>query len=247
MQDRARGAKSVVAIRHVPFEDLGILESVLRERGYSVTYRDAGVDPLEDEVVQRADLLVVLGGPIGAYEEDRYPFLSAELRLLEARCAQRRPTLGICLGAQLLARCLGGRVFPLGRKEIGLAPVELTEAGERSALQVLSGVSVLHWHGDTYSLPPGARRLAFTGVCPEQAFDFGGTVLALQFHLEWELTRFEQWLIGHAVELAAAGIDPRALRDRARELGPSTLPGRRRCFESWLDSLERSESLIQGR
>lgn len=231
-------AKLAVAIRHVPFEDLGILQALLTDRGYSVAYREAGVEPLQEETTQKADLLVVLGGPIGAYEDDRYPFLVDELRLLEKRCADRLPTLGICLGAQLLARCLGGRVFSLGSKEIGFAPLELTESGQRSALQCLAGVPVLHWHGDTYSLPKGARRLAFTAVCPEQAFDVGETILALQFHVEWDVGRFEQWLIGHAVELAAAGIDPRTLREKAREFGAKTLPLRKQCLATWLESLE---------
>ncbi|MCX8071245.1 MAG: glutamine amidotransferase [Candidatus Binatia bacterium] len=236
----ARASRSVVAIRHVPFEDLGICEAILRQRGYAVSYRDAGVDALTDETVRKADLLVVLGGPIGAYEEDRYPFLRDELRLLEERCARDRPTLGVCLGAQLLARSLGGRVFPLGAKEIGFGALELTSEGERSPLRYLKDQPVLHWHGDTYTLPTGARRLASTRLCREQAFDWGKNLLALQFHLEWDWPRFEQWLIGHAVELAAAQLDLRGLRAQARDYAASTIAARRRCVEGWLHSVEEA-------
>ncbi|MGZ3428093.1 MAG: glutamine amidotransferase-related protein, partial [Polyangia bacterium] len=102
--------KRAVAIRHVAFEDLGLLEAVLTERGYAVGYRDAGVDPLAGAAVDAADLLIVLGGPLGANDEASFPFLVDELRLVERRLRAGRPTLGICLGAQLIARVLGARV-----------------------------------------------------------------------------------------------------------------------------------------
>src|SRR6201999_289627 len=105
------------------------------------------VDPVE------SDLLVVLGGPIGAYEEDRYPFLTAELTLIGARLKAGRPTLGICLGAQLMARALGADVRPGAGKEIGWAPLVLSEAGRAGPLRHLGNEPVLHWHGDIFHLP----------------------------------------------------------------------------------------------
>lgn len=111
--------KTAVVIRHVPFEDLGTFEGVLAGRGYTVAYREAGVDDLAAIDPTEPDLLIVLGGPIGAYEEAEYPFVMDEVRLLERRLAVDRPTLGICLGAQMMARALGARVYPGGRQEIG--------------------------------------------------------------------------------------------------------------------------------
>ena len=105
---------SVIAIRHVPFEDLDGFESLLASRGYNLFYRDAAIDDLKARDVALADLVVILGGPIGANEEHWYPFLRDELALIETRLARRRPTLGLCLGAQLMARALSARVYPAG-------------------------------------------------------------------------------------------------------------------------------------
>src|SRR5438128_11312748 len=142
--------KQAAAIRHVPFEDLGAFETALREAGYEIRYVEAGFDDLGADGLHDAELLVVLGGPIGAYEEASYPFLGDELALLECRLKADRPTLGICLGAQLIARALGSRVYPTGAKEIGWSPLELSAAGRTGVLRHLDGLDVLHWHGDTF-------------------------------------------------------------------------------------------------
>ena len=110
--------KTLVAIRHVAFEDLGAFEPVFRDAGYAIRYCDMGLDNPAD-IDPASSILVVLGGPIGAYEDDKYPFILGELRLLERRIAAAYPTLGICLGAQLIARALGARVYPGPAKEIG--------------------------------------------------------------------------------------------------------------------------------
>lgn len=229
--------RTAVALRHLAFEDLGILAPLLEHRGYRVSYLDAGVDPLDRDAVLGADLLVVLGGPVGAYETDTYPYLAEETEALARRLEAGAPTLGVCLGAQLMALAAGADVTATGRKEIGYSPLALTAAGEASPLKHLAGSPVLHWHGDRFEIPEGAERLAETPGFPNQAFSLGRSALGLQFHLEADHTRIEQWLIGHANELAAAGLDPRTIRADAATHGPALSEAAAAVFGAWLDEL----------
>jgi GMP synthase (glutamine-hydrolysing) len=230
--------KTVVAIRHVHFEDLGNFQTVLEAADYAIQYFDAGIDDLRALRTENIDLLVVLGGPIGAYEDDKYPFLGDEIALLEQRIGSGRPTLGICLGAQLMARALGARVYPGPAKEIGWAPVTLSDAGQASALCHLNEVPVLHWHGDTFDLPDGSERLASTKLCSNQAFALGANALAFQFHPEVDGAHFERWLVGHASELAHAGLLPQVLRADTRRLAAAASQQGKHCFRTWLHGLE---------
>lgn len=229
-------SKSAVAIRHLAFEDLGHFAPVLAETGYDVRYCDVGLDALD--AASGADLLVVLGGPIGVYEEDKYPFLADEIALIEARLAARRPTLGICLGAQLMARALGARVYPGPAKEIGFAPLTLNAAGRASCLVGFEGKPVLHWHGDTFDLPAGAALLASTAVCTQQAFALGRNAIGFQFHPEAGAAGFERWLIGHTCELAAAGKSVLALRADYARLASELAGPAQQCLRQWLAQLE---------
>ncbi|MDQ1314750.1 MAG: hypothetical protein QG662_859 [Pseudomonadota bacterium] len=231
---------TAVAIRHVCFEDLGSFAAVLSARGFDVAYLDAGVDDLASLDAIAPDLLVVLGGPIGAYEEAIYPFLADELRLLERRLAADRPTLGLCLGAQLMARALGARVYPGPAREIGWIPLSLTEAGRASPLVHLDGekTSMLHWHGDTFDLPDGAVLLASTEICRHQAFSRGRNALAFQCHPEAQTANLERWFIGHACEIAAAGLSAPRLREDSARFGPILEVQGARCFADWLDKIE---------
>lgn len=233
--EHARQMKTAVTIRHVAFEDLGTLEPVLAEAGYAVHYVEAADGLAEAEVWADPDLLVVLGGPIGAYEDKAYPFLEDELRLVEARIASGRPLLGVCLGAQIIARGLGARVYPGPVKEIGWAPVCLTPEGLASCLRHAEGTAVLHWHGDTFDLPDGATRLASSAHYENQAFAYGASVLALQFHLEAEPARLERWFVGHAAEIAATpGIDVPGLRRDSRLHGPALEDAAAKVLAEWL-------------
>jgi GMP synthase (glutamine-hydrolysing) len=230
--------KSAVAIRHVGFEDLGAFAAALRAAGYAVSYRDIGADDLTVPQLAAADLLVVLGGPIGAYEDAIYPFLRQEIALLEQRLAANRPTLGICLGAQLIARAAGARVYPSGIKEIGFAPIVLTEAGRESCLAPFADEPMtLHWHGDTFDLPRGARLLASTALCAHQAFALGPNTIGFQFHPEAGAGNFEAWLVGHAAELNAAGIDIAGLRQDGRRHGPALARKAGAVVSRWLAGL----------
>jgi GMP synthase (glutamine-hydrolysing) len=223
-----------LALRHVAFEDAGLLGDILADRGVTLSYVDVGLGQLDKSALTEADLLVVLGGPIGVYETDEYPFLLDEIPALRTRLDARRPTLGICLGAQLIAAALGARVAPGPAKEIGYAPIDLTEAGKCSVLAPFDGINVLHWHGDNLDLPAGAERLASTQHCPTQAFIIGLHVLGLQFHIETKPHALESWLIGHALELSKAGISPSSLRAQAAKSGEATAAAGRRVLESWL-------------
>ena len=230
--------KRAVAIRHVAFEDLGLLEPLLAERGFEIRYVDAPVDDLASVDPLAPDLLVVLGGPIGAYEEALYPFLIRELQLLEQRLADERPTLGLCLGAQLMARALGARVYPGKGKEIGWSPLSLTPAGRSSCLRHLEATSVLHWHGDTFDLPERAVRLASTELTENQAFAWGHAALALQFHAEAAGPALERWFVGHALEIATTrGVSVDALRNDTHHCTPAIERAGRACFEAWLDGV----------
>ncbi len=235
--------RTAVALRHVPFEDLDGFAPVLAANGYSLRYHDLGRDDSADlaGLADPADcsLLFVLGGPISANDEARYPFLTDELRLLERRLAGGHPVMGICLGGQLMARALGAAVRPGARPEIGFAPLTLTDAGQRSALAALAeDPVVLHWHGEGFDLPEGCDSLAHTPACPHQAFSRGPKALALQCHPEATGRALEAWLIGHAVELDAHGIDIPALRTEARQRAPALTARATAVMQRWLAGLE---------
>lgn len=226
----------ITVVQHLAFEDLGSFEAVWRERGHPMRVVQAGVDDV-GSAIRQAEWLVVLGGPIGVYEADRYPFLTDEIDALRERLAARRVTLGICLGAQLMAAALGARVYPGGRKEIGWSTLQLSPAGLDSPLQHLQGVPVLHWHGDTFDLPPETELLASSAVYPHQAFRLGRNILALQCHPEVLTHQFERWLIGHASELASAGLEVSTLRAEALVHGPCLERAAQALVQEWVAEL----------
>ncbi|HEY6984757.1 MAG TPA: glutamine amidotransferase, partial [Rhodanobacteraceae bacterium] len=212
--------REVLAIQHVPQETLGWFAPTLARAGFAERYFLAPESlPTRDEVL-RAPLLVVLGGPMGVYEAQRYPFLREERDLIAARLDSDQPCLGVCLGAQVIAKALGAHVERGPRFELGFGPVTLTDSGRASCLAELGASPVLHWHGDTYELPRGATRLASSAMYVEQGYSIGDSVLALQFHLEAGGPEFAQWIDESDDELSRAGVEADSLRQAAIAAAP---------------------------
>lgn len=235
-----RHRRTAVALRHVAFEDLGLLSSVLDRAGWDVAFCEAALDDLAHPSIENADLLIVLGGPIGVYDAEAYPFLTREIQLLERRLKQDRPTLGICLGAQLMASALGARVYAGKTREIGWGQIALTKQGAASCLAPLAedDAAVLHWHGDTFDLPNDAMRLASNAHYENQAFSYGRNALALQFHLEADPRQLEEWYVGHALELSAARIPVTELRMATAAAAPKLQDRASRIFGRWVHALD---------
>ena len=228
-----RSVKTLLAIRHVPFEDLGSLEGLLAEAGYAIRYVDAPTADFARLDQTSWDLLVLLGGPIGVNERNDYPFLSEELRFVEARLKRNTPTLGICLGSQLMAHALGARIHGSRALEIGWKSLHLSDAGRDSSLRHFSK-PVFHWHGESFDLPSGARSLASTESCPHQAFCLGSALLALQFHPEVTARGLEQWYVGHGGELRVHGLSVAGLRQEAARFAPLLARQSAAFLHDWL-------------
>ena len=187
---------TIFAIRHHKHEGLGLLEKIFEREKVSYRYLDVFENPDVAFDLSKASGLVVLGGAMGVYETDRYPFLVKEIELLRGAVRQKIPTLGICLGSQLLAAASGARVYRGPKKEIGWFQIETKpEAGRDLLLKhAPSKAMVFHWHGDTFDLPAGARHLAFSDRYPHQAFRVGERAWGLQFHLEITEAMIRDWI-----------------------------------------------------
>ncbi len=189
-------ARSVFVVQHVPFEGPALIAPALAARGLAIEtarqYEPGG--PAFDPA--RHAGLVVMGGPMNAEQHDRYPFLAREIEWLRAALAAETPTLGVCLGCQLLASAGGSRVYPNRVKEIGFLEVEATAAAAEDLLLRPLGPrqAVLQWHGDTFDLPAGAVLLARAATCEHQAFRLGPRAWGLQFHLEVTAEVLDRWL-----------------------------------------------------
>jgi len=172
-------------LQQVPFEGPGMIDPVLQQMGYSLKCIKLynGDVPPDSEVI---DYLIILGGPMDIEDEDQYPWLADEKKLIKAMIDAGKPVLGICLGAQFIAQVLGKTVYPAEHQEVGWYPIDLTQAAREHDLTSSWGVhpTVFHWHSNTFDLPEGAIHLASTDACVNQAFILNENIIGLQFHLE---------------------------------------------------------------
>jgi GMP synthase-like glutamine amidotransferase len=228
-------------LQHVAPEGPGTIEVALRDRNISidVVHIHTG-EPVPGSVAPWKGL-VVMGGPMGVYEEATYPHLRAEIRLIRAALREGLPILGVCLGSQLLAAALGARVAP-GTREIGFYPVELSPEASRDPLWagVASPFTPFHWHGDAFDVPPGCVGLARSERTACQAFSHGEHSYGLLFHLEVTEPMVRAMTDAFAGELASAGVDRDLLHGQAfREL-PSTRGIAATVFGRWADRIDRT-------
>lgn len=233
--------KTAIAIRHVMYEDLGSFEKVLNKRGFSIEYYDAGYDDLKSIIKNQPDLLIVLGGPIGVYEADDYPFIYDELEILKKRIQDDLPTLGICLGCQLIAGAAGAHVYPGPEKVIGWKPITLTDDGLQSCFLPYenNNIHLLQWQGDTFDLPAAAVRLAGSDIYENQAFKIGNNILAVQFHPEVTKRGLEKWFIGHISALKNAEDNSlKIMRETTAQFADNAEKVSVEFFKSWVDTIQ---------
>lgn len=200
----------LLVFQNHPCEDAALAGEVFSGLGWELSVVDChgGQRPAKPD----ADALLVLGGPMNVYEEEKYPFLRWETEWIRDWAAAGRPCLGLCLGAQLLSKALGGRVTANPVREIGHFQVELTEEGCRDSL--FEGFSrrfdVVQWHGDTFSIPPGGVHLASSDLCVHQAFRYKRAI-GLQFHLEIGRDKMAAWVREYVHDPVEQGVDVRGL------------------------------------
>ena len=233
-----RRMKTALVIRHAPHEGLAGYREPIEAAGYAIDTVDVDEPRFASLDFAAPDLLVLLGGPMGVYEQDKHRWIPGEVARIARRLDANRPTLGICFGSQMLAAALGADVFPGAAKEVGFHPLTLAETPAAAPLRQLEGIPVLHWHGDTFDLPDGAVNLASTDICKHQAFSVGAHALAFQFHPEAQVQGFERWLIGHACEIAGVeGISVPQLRADTQGFAPAMEAAGQAVLRAWLKDL----------
>lgn len=231
-------SKSALIIRHVPYEGIAGYRAPIEAAGYRLNKVDV-TDPAFSSVdLNEPDLLIMMGGPMGVYEKDTYPWINCQLKRLARRLEADRPTLGVCFGAQMMAAALGADVYAGPDKEVGFHAVTVHDEPRDNPLRHLSDVPVLHWHGDSFTLPDNVELLASSHIYAHQAFRRVPNILALQFHAEMGLDpRFEAWMEQWPEAAAEAGSDEASLRaDHARH-GAGAVAAGQAMIGDWLGSL----------
>lgn len=230
--------KKALIIRHVPVEGVAGFRQPIEAAGYHVDRIDVSDAAFSSVDLREPDLLIMMGGPMGVYEHDEHPWIPCQLRRLALRLEADRPTLGVCLGAQMMAAALGATVHAGPVKEVGFHSVTVHDDALDGPLRHLVDVPMLHWHGDTFTLPDNAELLASSHLYDHQAFRRGNNLLALQFHAEMGLDpRFDSWLAKWPDTVADAGTDVETLRSAHDSLGPGAVSAGQAMIADWLQQL----------
>lgn len=243
----------LLVFQHVAHEILGTLDPLLRSYGFRNRYYNFGRTPEAQPSVEGYHGLIVLGGPMNVDQTDSHPHLEAEIHAIRQALERDIPVLGICLGAQLIARALGSPVTVNPQKEIGWYDVAISDEGARDPLfsHFNRSEKIFQWHGDTFAIPDGAVQLASSQTCANQAFRYGDKVYGLQFHLEVDQPLVERWLAipVHQQEIASLEgdvcleqirADTAEHSDRLRQLSD-------RCFTSFIELFREQGNLASLR
>ncbi|MFQ5665545.1 MAG: gamma-glutamyl-gamma-aminobutyrate hydrolase family protein [Candidatus Binatia bacterium] len=215
--------RKILVCQHVPFEILGTLDPLFKAAGMRIRYVNFGRHPDAQPSLDGYGGLVVLGGPMSVDQVDRHPHLITELALIRKAIDRNMPVLGICLGAQLIAKALGSAIHRNPEKEIGWYDVSPTASGREDPLlsHFRSCEKLFQWHGDTFATPEGAVHLASSPTCATQAFRYGRNVYGFQFHLEADERLIERWLrtpvFRREIESLHGRISTERIRHETRE------------------------------
>lgn len=234
----------ILVFQHVPYEPLGTLDPLLKAAGFRIRYVNFGREPQQRPALDKYAALIVLGGPMNADDIDGYPNLRTEVQIIREALDSDMSVLGICLGAQLLAKAVGGSVARNDEPEIGWYDVELTPPGRDDPVlgPFASTQRIFQWHEDGIDLPDDAVHLASSPVSPVQAFRYGEHAYGFQFHLEVDESLIDRWLTvpGNRAMLDAASptIDPATIRDESRRAIADLQALSRATFSRWIDRFE---------
>ena len=245
---------NVLCILNVPHEDIGSFDVTMR--GFSIKPQIVLASQTDFHTIDplAPDLTIIMGGPMGVYEADQYPFLSAEMQHVRARAGAGKPVLGVCLGSQIIAAALGAKVYPgTAGKEIGWSPIQVTAAGMQTPLKYLdeSETSMMHWHGDTFDLPDGAKLLASSARYKHQAYLVNDNILGLQCHPEVTEARLESWYREMGGEMEQEGLSVENLRAQAHQHAEKLSIQNQLFFTEWLglvapNLLEKRQPVIDA-
>jgi GMP synthase (glutamine-hydrolysing) len=232
----------ILVFQHVPYEPLGTLDPLLKQAGFRIRYVNFGRNPNERPTLDGYAALIILGGPMNADNTAEFPHLATELELIVEALQRDMSILGICLGAQLLAKALGGTIHASAGREIGWYSIDLTEAGQNDPVLSTFGQQseVFQWHDDVIELPADTEHLAGSDNCPVQAFRHGEHAYGFQFHLEVDGALIERWLTvpQHQSEFADGDVDPEQIRGRIKESIEPLISLSNSTFGRWVDRFE---------
>lgn len=234
----------ILVFQHVPYEPLGTLDPLLKEAGFRIRYVNFGRDPEERPTLDKYAAIIVLGGPMNADQIDSHPNLITEVEILREAIDRDMSVLGICLGAQLLAKALGGSVRRNAQREIGWYDVNLTDEGAVDpVLSAFDSIQpVFQWHEDGIEIPEGTVHLASSPASNVQAFRHGEHVYGFQFHLEVDTSLIDRWLTVPAnqpmLEEEGDNIDSDTIRARTQDSIDALQSLSRETFSRWIDRFE---------
>lgn len=230
--------KTVLAIQHVGYEDLGSFEPILKTRGFDVRYVCSRSFDYKGIFAYDPDLVIDLGGPMGVYEDEKHPWIPNELQFITERIECEKPLMGICFGAQMIARALGANCYkgPQG-KEIGWSKITVNNQGMKSPFRHFDGslTHMMHWHGDTFDMPDGAVLLASSDKYQKQAYSYGDHILAMQCHPEITEAKLRLWYASDKGELAEVGKDIETMKRDAEKYASRLTIQTGKFLNEWLD------------